>query len=122
MHEGEAMRRTGAGISTLVAILVIAIAAGCGSENSGTSNGAASTSSSGPKKATNGDDAKDLHNRAQQAVNQAESCLAAVYIASQEKSGIGAMASDLQQARGMCNEARRYLATNNSHGFSDQNL
>jgi hypothetical protein len=55
-------------------------------------------------------------------VNQAEACLASVYIASQEKSSLGAMASDLQEARGMCNDAKRYLATNNSHGFSDQNL
>jgi len=31
------------------------------------------------------------------------------------------MATSLQQARSTCNEARSYLASNNSHGFTDQN-
>jgi hypothetical protein len=74
-----------------------------------------------PKKASNGDDAADLHNRAQQAVNRAEVCLAAVYLASQDTSNANSMATSLQQARSTCNQARSYLASNDSHGFTDQN-
>jgi hypothetical protein len=48
-------------------------------------------------------------------------CLAAVYLASQDTSNVNSMATSLQQARSTCNEARSYLASNNSHGFTDQN-
>jgi hypothetical protein len=78
------------------------------------------TKASGPEKASNGDDAKDLHNRAQQAVNEAEACLTAVYIAAKTKD-VNGMASNLAEARGICNKARDYLVSNNHHGFTDQN-
>jgi hypothetical protein len=74
-----------------------------------------------PKKATNGDDAKDLRDRAQQAVNRAEVCLAALQIAGGDTSSAVAMASNLQDARKICEASKTYLATNNSHGFSDEN-
>jgi hypothetical protein len=76
---------------------------------------------SGPKKAANGDDAKDLRNRAQQAVNRTEVCLAALYLASKQTSSAANMASSLQDARSACNGTRDYLLSDNHHGFSDQN-
>jgi hypothetical protein len=73
-----------------------------------------------PKKATNGDDAKDLHNRAQQAVNRAEVCLAAISLAAKDTSSPASMAGSLQQARDVCDTSKTYLATENFHGFSDE--
>jgi hypothetical protein len=64
---------------------------------------------------------KDLRDRAQQAVNEAELCLASVYLASQDTSSASAMAGDLEKGRSTCNDAKSTLASNNAHGFSDQN-
>jgi hypothetical protein len=112
----------------LLLLIILGVALGGGSGDSGSNpvaNGKTQAPPpppppAAPKKATNGDDAADLHNRAQQAVNRAEVCLAAVYIASQDTS-VNSMAESLQQARSTCNEARSSLATNNAHGFTDQN-
>ncbi len=109
-------------------ILAALLAAGCGQQTGGggqvatstKSDQAASTKSSGPKKASNGDDAKDLHNRAQQAVNRAEVCLASLYLAAKSTKNVNTMASSLQDARSICNASRDYLSTNSTHGFTDQ--
>lgn len=73
-----------------------------------------------PTKAANGDDIDDLHNRAQQAVNRAEICLAALQLATRNTRSAVAMASNLQDARSVCGGSKEYLATENMHGFSDE--
>jgi len=116
------MKKAGTIWTLLIVVVLIGTATSCGSTGGGNGNGGnGGGNGGGAKKATNGDDAKDLRNRAQQAVNQTETCLAAVYIASQDTSNVNSMASSLQKARGMCKDASSYLATNNAHGFSDQN-
>lgn len=115
------MKKAGKTIGILLLMLAFGLAAASCASTTGSGNGSGGgVSGGGAKKAANGDDAKDLRNRAQQAVNQAEVCLAALYIAGQDTSDVNSMASSLQKARGMCNDARSYLASNNSHGFSDQ--
>lgn len=108
-------------------LIIIGIATGGGSDNNasnGNANAGAASSPpappSGPKKASNGDDAKDVHNRAQQFVNEAEACLVALQLAVKDTSSTTAMASNLEDARSLCNKSRDYLATENAHGFSDQ--
>jgi hypothetical protein len=115
------VKKAARAVSTLlISIVLLAAGASCASTSSsgGDNPGGAS---GGAKKAANGDDAKDLRNRAQQAVNQAELCLAAVYLASQDTTNINSMASSLEKSRGICKDASSYLASNNAHGFSDQN-
>jgi hypothetical protein len=111
------VKKAGKTIGILLLMLAFGLAAASCASTTGSGNG---SGGGGAKKAANGDDAKDLRNRAQQAVNQTEVCLAALYIAGQDTSDINSMASSLQKARGMCNDARSYLASNDSHGFSDQ--
>jgi hypothetical protein len=131
-------KQAGVVIGLLVALVVIisAAASGGGGDNKGSSATPSGTTAevsppppaepppppppAEPKKATNGDDAKDLHNRAQQAVNRAEVCLAAVQLASQDTSSPASMAGSLQKARDICEESKSYLVTENFHGFSDQ--
>jgi hypothetical protein len=142
-------RRTGRNASIAIAsigglfllIIVIAIASsaggGGGSDNSASPSATATTKPSDPppppppapppppppsepEKASNGDDAKDLHNRAQQAVNRAEVCLVAIQLAARDTSSPVSMASSLQKARSICEESKTALATDNGHGFSDQ--
>ncbi len=115
------MKKAARAISTLlVGVVLLSAGASCGSTSS-SGGGSPGGGSGGSKKAANGDDAKDLRNRAQQAVNQAELCLAAVYVASQDTSNINSMASSLEKSRGICKDASSYLASNDAHGFSDQN-
>ena len=118
-------------LAVLLIIIIAVASSGGGGGNKASAPGTTSPSSappppppaaaSGPKKASNGDDAKDVHSRAQQAVNRAEVCLAAVYLASQDTSNVNSMALSLQKARSVCNATRSYLASNNAHGFTDQN-
>lgn len=116
-------------------LIVIGIAVGGGdSDSESSSPGSANTqanetpppaptrsvSFSEAKKAFNGDDAKDLHNRAQQFVNRAEVCLVALRLAMKNTRSAVAMASNLQDARSVCETSKTYLATENAYGFSDQ--
>ncbi len=115
------------GVLLLLIILAAALGGGDGSSDSA-SPGSPTTQAeppppppaAGPKKATNGDDANDLHDRAQQAVNRAEVCLAAVQLASQDTSSPASMAGSLQKARDICEESKSYLVSEDFHGFSDQ--
>jgi hypothetical protein len=60
------------------------------------------------------------NHRAQQAVNRAEICLAALQLATRNTRSAVAMASNLQDARSVCGGSKEYLATENMHGFSDE--
>jgi hypothetical protein len=115
-------------VELIIVIAVIAgIAGGGSSEPSAQTPSAVQTAPEPPPpppppstKAANGDDITDLHNRAQDAVTRAHVCIIAVALAVSDTSSAVTMASNLQDARSICEKSRDELATNNSHGFSDE--
>jgi hypothetical protein len=115
----------------LLLLIIIGIAVGGGDSSSESSSSPASANTQAkepppppapaePKKASNGDDAKDVHDRAQQFVNRTEVCMAALQLAVSDTSSAVTMALNLQDARSICETSKTYLATENAHGFSDQ--